>query len=809
MWRNYLKIAYRNLLKNKVYSFINIAGLGMGIACCALIFMYVKDELAYDDFHEKGDRIYRVVHGYTNTKEEATLEHLAPEDYQVWGNAPVGPALKKDFRGIEKIVQFSGESDILLRKGEKQFQEDGVFFMDSTFFDVFSFDLLRGDAQTALKEPYSIVMTEKAARKYFGNADPIGQTLEGDYSAGRSDEGTYKVTGILADFPENSHLQFEVLISLSTFYESRPIVFEQYGYVDFYTYFLVNDDFDPVSFQDQVPDFIARNNQEDEQGYTLKIEPLSQMYLESAAVRQPGKTGSMSNIYIFSIIGLFILVIAIINFMNLSTARSMERAKEVGIRRTIGAVKKSLVFQFLGESMIIVVISTLLAIVLISLLLPVVSGLTEKSLALSLIFNWKTLPVFIISMLLIGIVSGSYPAFVLSNFKPAEVLKGTNNSKMGGTSLRKGLVVFQFTLSIILITGTIVVYSQMVHILDRSKGFDQDRMLLVDYNYDEAVNSKLDVFKEKIENLPHVKSMAAGRSVPGAYYPWAGTGIERKDGTVEYKGQPIFEVNIDYIPHMGLEMVAGRAYSRDFPADSAHSLVINESAAKQYGYTNPEEIIGKKFAQWGKEGRIIGVVKDFNFVSLHKNIEPLTLRLEPYSCRYLIIKTGSEGLESTITSVEDIWKDVAPHRPFLYSFLDEEFNKQYKADFRFRKLFTIFSVLAIFISCLGLLGLATYTAKIRTKEIGIRKVMGADVQNIMSLLSKDFIRLVLFALLLAIPVSWYAMSEWLQSFAYRVSISWWMFAFSGLLAVAVAVFTISFQSIKVALMNPVKAIKDE
>jgi len=808
MLKNYIKIAWRNLLKNKIYSLINISGLGIGMACCFLIFMYVKDEVSFDQYHENKDNIYRVVHGSWDGT-DSLKNDLAPEAYEVWGNAPVGYSIKQDFPEIKKVVQFSGRADILFRKDGDIFQENGVFFVDSTVFDVFSWELVKGNPQTALANPYSVVLTESTAKKYFGENEALGQTLQGDASSGRASGGLYTVSGVMKDVPENSHFRFNALLSMATFQTSRPSIFKAWGYVDFYTYFLANEQFDPVAFQQKVPEFLKRHENEDNKNYTFTVEPLSDIYLHSVASRQPGQTGSLSNLYVFSIIGFFILIIAVINFMNLSTARSMDRAKEVGIRKTIGADQKGLVFQFLGESSIIVIIASLLGIVLVAFLMPFMTDLTGKHLLLSEFITWQSLPTYLLAILVIGLFAGSYPSFVLSNFKPAAILRSSSRKQSGGAALRKGLVIFQFTLSIILITSTIIVYFQIDHILDKNMGFDKEQMLLVDYNYDGAVNEKQDVLKERMESISSVVSFAAARSVPGKHFPQAGTGIVVKDGELEFKVQPIFEVNIDFVEHFGLEVIAGRSYSRDFPADDSTALVINRAAAEQYGYRNPEEIIGKQFMQWGREGKVIGVVEDFNYVSLHQKIEPLTLRLSTFACRYLAIKVKSDDLPATIASIGEVYNELAPDRPYSYSFLDEDFNQQYQADFKFRKLFTSFSLLAIFISCLGLLGLATYTAEVRTKEIGIRKVLGAQIPGIIQLLSKDFIKLVFIAILIATPLSWYAMNKWLQDFAERVTLSWWMFAFAGVLAIAIALLTISFQSIKVARMNPVKSLKDE
>ncbi|WP_296705741.1 ABC transporter permease [Algoriphagus sp.] len=806
MFKNYLKIAWRNLLKKKVYSFINIVGLGIGMACCVLIFMFVQDELSYDQFNVNKDRVYRIIH---DIEQEGTSPDYS--SFWVWGNAPIGPALQLEFPEVEKVVQFSGRGDILFTVGDVTQQEDGIVFMDSTVFDVFSWEMIEGNPKTALVAPYSVVLTESTAKKYFGDQSALGKTLKGSDVAGRANAGDYTVTGILKDLPSNSHLQFNTLLSRSTNIQSRPSVFDSWGYVDSYTYFLVNDQFDQNAFESKLSDFISRraNVEETGENYAIAIEPLKDVYLRSDVQRQPGDTGSLSNIYIFSIIGLFILAIAIINFMNLSTARSMERAKEVGIRKSIGADRNSLVFQFLGESLIIVLLSAVVAVIFVTLALPMMNALTGKVLQLNSVINWQTIPFFIGMILLIGLLAGSYPALVLSSFRPVMILKGINKSDARGVNLRKGLVVFQFSLSIALIAGTIIVYSQMSHLLDKDMGFDKEQMVVVDYNYDGQVNNVSSSLENELEKNPNILSVAFSRSVPGSHFPNAGTTIENPEGEMIMDGQAIFQVGLDFIDHYGLELIAGRSYSRDYPSDSTSALVINEAAAKQYGYANPADVVGKKFDQWGRAGTVIGVVKDFNYISLHNTVEPLTLPFEAYASRYMSLKVKSEDLPATLAQIEGVWKELAPHRPFIYSFLDEDFNKQYESDFRFRQIFTTFSVLAILIACLGLLGLATYTAEQRTKEIGIRKVLGADIGSIVGLLSRDFIKLVLVAIVVATPVAWFAMNKWLEGFAYQVPIHWWIFLISGVLAVVVALVTISFQSVKAAMMNPVNSLKSE
>ncbi len=811
MIKNYFKIAWRTLSKHKGYTTINIIGLTLGLACFLMIGLYVQDELSYDKYHKNIDNIYRVVHGYAEDVNSKNAANLKEHDYryQVWGNAPVGAALKSDFPEIKAVVQFSGRSTVLLKNGEQVFQEENIFFADSNVLSVFSWPLLAGNPQTALIDPYSAVITEKTAKKYFGNENPIGKTLEGGSSGGRGDEGVYKVTGVLKDIPANSHFTFDALMSMGSFRKSRADVFDQWGYVDFYTYFLTEPHVDIKKLTAKIPSFLARHNATENGRYTIAFESLKDAYLHSSADRQPGTTGNLSSIYLFTVIGLFILCIACVNFMNLTTARSMERAKEVGIRKVAGANKKELISQFFSESVLLVFISAIVALLLVILLIPTMQVFTGKGFQLSSILNTNTLVIYGAAVLLTGLLAGIYPAIVLSNFKPITVLKGAFTTSTKGVNLRKGLVVLQFSLSISLIVGTVVVFRQLNFMQNKSMGFNKDQMLLLDFNHDYDVAIKTEAIKHSFLQVPGVVSVAASRSVPGTYFPDGGTKIQSLNGGSIEEAPALFEVDIDFIKHFGLKMVAGRAYSRDFPADTAKSLVINETAAKLFGYNDPQQIIGKHFEQWGREGAVIGVVKDFNYTSLHKKIGPLALRLEPTSSRYFAIKIKAGNMQATLDKLKGLWSGIAPQRPFLYSFLDDSFNRQYEADVRFRGLFSLFSGLAILIACLGLLGLATYTAQQRTKEIGVRKVLGASVSSIVQLLSKDFLKLVCVAMVIATPLAWWAMNNWLQDFAFRIEMKWWMFMLAGVVAVIVAFATISFQAVKAALANPVKSLRSE
>ncbi len=800
MFRNYIKIAWRNLVKKKGYSAINIGGLTIGMACFLMIMMYIQNELSYDNYHENKDRIYRVVHHF---KADGNAS-------QIWGNGPVGSALKSDFSEVVETVQFSGRADILLTYKDRVFQENNCFFVDAAVFDVFSWPLISGNPKTALEAPYSIVLTERMAKKYFGNENPIGKTIEGGRTGGRASEGTYTVTGVMKDIPSNSHFNFDVLMSMESFRQSRPQIFEWWGYVDFYTYFLASQNFNVNDFQAKMPGFIKKNAELDEGDYyTISFESIKDAYLNSNVGRQPGVTGNLSNIYIFAIIGFFILIIACINFMNLATARSMERAKEVGIRKVIGAEKRGLIYQFLGESLFLVVFASIFAIGIVLVCLPWMSEITGKNFGYTDVFKGTTMVLYIITVIITGVLAGSYPAMILSGFRPISVLKGVFRTSPKGANLRRGLVIFQFSLSIALIASTAIVYYQLDYLTNKNLGFDQEQMLVIDFNYDEQVLSKLDAIKNTLLTHPSVSSVSASRSVPGGYYPGAGTEIETPEGELSMQTLSLFEVDVDFIPHFGIEMAAGRPYSRDFPTDTSAAMVVNEAALKLYGYANPSEVVGKRFTQWGKEGKVIGVVKDFNFRSLHQTVEPMALRFEPWSSRYLTLKVQSQNLQSTISQINTLWSSTVPHRPFLYGFLDQSFKEQYVADIRFKTLFTLFSCLAILIACLGLLGLATYSAVQRTKEIGIRKVLGAEATSIVKLLSKDFVRLILIAVVIATPFSWYAMNKWLEVYAYRIAINWWVFIASGVIALVIALLTVSFYAFKAAVQNPVKSLRTE
>src|SRR5688572_28864294 len=794
MLKNYLKIAFRNLWRHRVFSFINIMGLTVGMTACFLIFLYIQFELSYDCFHTKADRIYRVVSDIKTPTE--VIKAGGPS----WA-AP--PNIKEEFPEVESFVRIAGGDNVLVRKGDIKFQEENAMWADSAFFKVFDFKLLKGNPQTALKEPFSIVFSEKTAKKYFGEKDPIGQTLL------ITGEGLpARVTGIMKDIPENSQIKGDVVLSMTTITKQwNKSLDSQWGNYGAQAYILLKPGVDAKKLEAKFPGFLDRRNgtemKKNQMFATLFLEPLKDVYLRST--RNGSKSGNINNVYIFSIVAIFILLIACINFVNLTTARSVERAKEVGIRKVVGAARTQLARQFIGESIIICLIAFILAVIVSAIFLSSFNQLASKIVSDGIFEHSQYVFILFLAAIGIGFLAGLYPALVLSSFKPVVVLKGRFATGGRGILLRKGLVVAQFSISIALIIGTIVVYNQMNYMRSRDLGFSKDQMLVIDTNGDPGK----DAFNQAIKSIPSVKATALSSSAPGTGNPGAYSEIENTKGDLQIANLDLYYADFDYIPLYKIKMVAGRAFSRDFATDTTQAMILNEAAVKMFGYSNPQQAIGRRFKQWGREGKIIGVVKDFHFRGLQEPIKPLSMRIEPGGSNLVSANIAAANLPSTIAAIENKWKELIPNRPFSYFFLDEFFDKQYRGEERFGKLFLNFAVLAIFISCLGLLGLASYSTMQRTKEIGIRKVMGASVSGIINLLSKEFLTLVILSFFIAMPVAWYFMHSWLQDFAYRTKISWWVFVMAGTIAVLIAVFTVSFQAIKAAIANPVKSLRTE
>ncbi len=793
MIKNYFKIALRNLWKHRVFSFINIMGLTVGMTAAFLIFLYVRFELSYDNFNTKADRIYRMVCDIKTPTE--TLHTAGP----AWA---VSPHIMKDFPQIEATARFAGNS-LLVRRGNIKFQEENSAFADSLFFKIFDFKLISGNPNTALNEPMSVIFSESAAKKYFGKENPMGQTL-----LLTGDALPVKVTGIMKDIPENSQLKADMLVSMTTLTRKlNPNLDSQWGNYGCYSFVLLRPGSNPDLLQRQIPAFLEKLDGTEMKNMnmypTIFLEKLRDVYLRST--RDNSKTGNLNNVYIFSIVAAFILLIACINFINLTTARSAERAKEVGIRKVVGAGKVQLAAQFIGESVLLCLIAFILTVILSAILIAPFNHLSGKIVSAGLFEHGSYILLLLGAAVAIGVLAGIYPALVLSSYQPIMVLKGRFVTGTRGTLLRKGLVISQFAISVALIISVIVVYRQMHFMQSQDLGFNKNQTIVINTNGDPGRTA----FAEAVRSLPTVKSVALSSSVPGGGNPGAYSEIENTKGVLQIANLDLYFVDWNYIPQFNIKMVAGRAFSRAFGTDTTQAMVLNEAAVKMFGYRTPQDAVGRRFKQWGREGKIIGVMKDFHFRSLQEEIKPLSMRIEPDGCDVVSVQVTAVDAMATVNAIESKWKTGIPNRPFSYFFLDEFFDRQYRSELRFGKLFLDFAILAIFISCLGLLGLASYSTIQRTKEIGIRKVMGASVSGIVGLLSKEFVILVLISFVIAAPVSYYFMHKWLQDFAYRINISWWIFLVAATLAIVIAIGTISFQAIRAAIANPVKSLRSE
>lgn len=791
-------IAFRSLMKRKVFSFINISGLAIGMTACFLIFLYVHFELSYDRFHTKADRIYRLA---TDVRTPTETIHNGIT------NLPAPPQIKMDFPEVESFVRLC-DFEILVGKGTQHYLEKKMLGADSSFFQVFDFMLLSGDPATALKAPFSVVLSETAARKYFGNEDPMGKALtlttEDDSAA------TATVTGIMKDLPENSMIKAEMLLSLSTITQ-----FYSHNNADNWTnhwpatYLLLRPGTNVKALEARLPDFFNRHVRElmekNKMFYTLTLHPLKEVYLHFGGKQYAGVTGNIQHVYVFSIVAILIILIACFNFINLTTARAAERAREVGVRKVIGAEGRQLIFQFIGESLIVSLVAFLLTLLLAALLLPLFNQLAGKTISHSIFENPYAPGLLLLGAIGTGLLAGLYPAVVLSSFKPVTVLKGRFVTSHKGIFLRKGLVVTQFAISLALMAATVIIYRQVAYMRNYQLGFRKDQMVVIP-TYSDKTQLML---KQVVERLPGVKGCSLSSSYPGSGNPNAYTVLENSHGEFQQANMALYFVDFNYISLYEMKMVAGRSFSTAYATDSSQAMIINEAAAKILGYSKPEDAIGRRYSQWGSKGRIIGVMKNFHMRSLQETIQPLTMRIDPRSWGALSVSISAQHTPAVIAGLEKEWRKLVPDKPFKYDFLDASFNTQYRSEEQFGNLFLYFSMLAIFISCLGLLGLAAYSTVQRSKEIGIRKVMGASVLNIVTLLSGDFIKLVLLAAVIAIPVIWYSMQQWLNSFAYRATLSWWVFPVVGMAAVAIALLTISWQAIRAALMDPVQSLKSE
>ena len=802
MFKNYLTIAVRNLFKHKGYSVINIMGLAIGMACCVLIILFVQDELSYDQYHEKKDRIYRLAEsGYIAGK---FLEAAVTP-------APWAPALVNDYPEIEHAVRLRPPgSRWLVRYEEKRFYEKGFFYADSTVFDVFTLPLVKGHPKTALTAPNTVVFSETMVKKYFGDEDPIGKMITAD--------NVYKftITGIMRDLPQNSHFHFDFLASYATLpadsLYGEPATFQTAGFShNFYTYLLLKEGYPSVELEKKFPDFLDKYLGEQLRTWGIEarpyLQPVTDIHLRSHLDAEIEANSDIRYIYIFSSLACFLLLIACINFMNLATARSAHRAQEVGMRKVLGAYRTQIMGQFVGESILLALIALVAAIGLAHLLLPQFNYLSGKQLEMDYLSNWLA-PALIGIALLVGIMAGGYPAFFLSSFRPVAVLTGALKAGAANAILRKVLVVFQFAISIIMIIGTAIVFNQVNYMQNMKLGFDKEQVLVARLP-DQAAVDGYESYKNALLQYPEIVSVSSSSSVPG---PSPSINLIVPEGVPEDQS-PAYQMiwsDYDFIDVMGIELAEGRNFSQDFSTDSTACL-INEAVVRALGWEDP---IGKRFTfpfPGAPELKVIGVMRDFHLRSLHQQIEPLMILFGgPGSSSYMEIKIRGENVPRSLEILLDQWETTYPTHPTMeYSFLDEDLDKLYAAEQRLGSIFVVGAILSIFIACLGLFGLASFMAEQRTKEIGVRKVLGASVKDIVLLLSKDFTRLVVIAFVIGAPVVYYFMNLWLQEFPYRVDLSVWTFVFAGIVALMISWLTVGYQALKAAMTNPADALQYE
>jgi putative ABC transport system permease protein len=792
MLKNYFKIAFRNLVKNRAYSFLNIAGLAVGMAGVMIITLYVRDELSYDRYHTNADRIYRV----TISTEAAEMPSW------IGTPAPLGPAFKQKFPEIEAFVRFDPiafKSKSLVSFQDKSFYEEGFVLADPNLFEVFDFKLLRGDPQTALRNPTNIVISRSKGEKYFGTEDPLGKVLTYD---GKTN---FTVSGVMEDVPANSHFIFDMVRSyefLNEFYGFD--VMSQWGMHNFYTYVLLREHAEVAALEAKSAPFLAELK--NEPATNVHLQPITDIHLRSQIARDPTHLGDITSLYLYTVIAVVIMLIACINFMNLYTANSELRAKEIGMRKVLGAYRRQLVLQFLSESFVFAILALPVAMLLAELALPQFNLITGKALNISYAKNvWLFAGLFSLTAL-VGLAAGSYPAMFMSAFQPVKMLRrklAAGSSGRKGLAFRNVLVIFQFVASIVLIAGALIINAQMQFIRNKKLGYDRENIINVSIHSTET-RERYETFRNEILRNTKIVDASATSFTPSVERWREGLYFEGRKDSDEHS---FFRISGDFnfVELFGLELVAGRTFDRTIPSDLNNAYLVNESAVRAIGWT-PEGALGKVF---GNRGKVIGVVKDFNFRSLRHDVHPLAINVMPRMFQQISIRIRPDGIPSTISFLESAWSKVNPGFPFEYYFCDTEFDKLYKSDERLQTVFSYFSFLAIFIACLGLFGLSLFTAQRRTKEIGIRKVLGASVAGIIGLLLQGLLKLVLIASLFAWPVAYFAMQSWLRDFAYRIDIGWWVFVLAGGLTLFIALLTVSAHALKAALANPVEALRYE
>ena len=799
MLKNYLKVALRNLLRHKGYTFINIMGLAVGIAACVLIFLYVQNELSYDRFHENADRTYRLTADWSNRGDSRI--------HQLGTPFVLAQTIRDNYPQVEHITQLCGPlGDMIVKHHQIAIKEPDVFGAEPSFFDVFSFPLIKGNPETSLKDPNTVVLSETLAAKFFGEEDPLNKTIE---IQDRGQWLLFKVTGVVQDVPQNSHFRFGMLVSMKTLFPEPNMGWTYNSYI---TYVTIKEGVTQSLMEEKLVeiDRVYFEGGREHLPWIWTLVPIKKIHLHADLVTGNQPNGSMAYVRLFTVVAVLILLIAGINFVNLATARSARRAREVGLRKIVGSQRKQLVQQFLGESVVISLIALVLAVILIQAALPLYRNLTGKILSLSYFESPFVIPGLLFLALMVGILAGLYPAFFLSSFKLTDVLKGSSLSGRGKGNLflRHGLVVFQFAMSILLIIGALVIFRQLNFIKNQRLGFDKEHVVVI-HNAD-TLGNQLETFKNQLKQNAQVLGVTAARSVPGRGTPNWGIGVE---GVPRERplNMNFLTCDQDFAEVLGIQMLEGRFMSREYPSDK-EAVVINKKAAEYFAIPEP---IGKQLRIWGprKSLTIIGIIDNFHFESLHRNVRPmgyiLPEAIDSTRKPFLMVKISAGVTTAVLSDLRKTWASISGGLPFEFTFMDDRVNSLYQNDNRAGRIVTIFSCLAVFVSCLGLFGLAAFVTEQRTKEIGMRKVLGAPLSNIMWLLTSQFAKWVIVANLIAWPVGYWLMNRWLQGFAFRSSMSLWIFFASGLAALAIAVLTVSSLVIKAALANPVDSLKYE
>lgn len=810
MFKNYFKIVFRNAKKNPLYVFINILGLSIGMAVSILIFLFVQHELSYDTYHANSDRIYRVSRNWYNVDGEVSLHlgHLAP---------PFGPLIKSDFGDqVEEVVRLFN-TGLLIKSGADSFMEDEFFFADPELFNVFSWKMIEGDPIAGLNSGDGVLISEEMAKKYFGNGPAVGKELLGEVQGLQL---TFQVRGVFENIPDNTHMHPDFIATMNPviqFFGGLEPFMKNFGSNSFSTYVLLKNGYDYKALEAQLPALIDRNMGEAQAGVPmskvteLHLWPIEDIHLYSNLDSEIEANGNIDYVYTYLAVALFILLIACINFMNLSTARSSLRSMEVGLRKVMGADRGRLINQFMGESFVMTFISLVISVLIVFIFLPIFSDFTQKQLSLNFFQNPGYLLALIGLALGVGLLAGSYPALFLSGFSPSKVLKGAFKAGKGHENFRSFLVVGQFAISVMLIVAVIVVVRQLDFMQSKDLGFDKEDIVVLPAST--AIIENYQIIKDRLKNNPGINGVSISSRVP------SGRLLDSQGGSAEINGDMtqldirIADIHVghDFLKTYGIPVVAGRDFDFQMASDSSEAFILNEAAIRDIGWSSPEEAVGKKFNYGGRNGFVTGVMKDFHFESLHQPIVPIVFMITQSRERanQVSLKIDASRNEETMAYLKSEWADLNPGFPFEPIFVDEGFDRQYEAEQRVKTIFTFFSALAVLISVLGLLGLTTFATEQRTREIGIRKVMGAETGNILALLGKDFMKLVLIGFLIAVPISWFGMDSWLDDFAYKIGIGWTVFLWAGLIAGLIAAGTVMLQSLKAALANPVKSIKNE